>query len=171
MTGAPQNGRRGGEAATNRRSVARLAAVQALYQMQLGGASVEEAIAQFTGFKPRPPTADEGEGENLPAPDPALFGAIVRGVTAERERLDAMIGGALTTDWTVDRLQILVRLILEAGAFELTSRFDVPPRVAINEYVNLAHAFFDGLEPGLINGVLDAIAKAHRGDEMARARG
>jgi N utilization substance protein B len=82
-----------------------------------------------------------------------------------------MIGGALTTDWTVDRLQILVRLILEAGVFELTERPDVPPRVAINEYVNLAHAFFDGAEPGLINGVLDAIAKAYRGDEMARARG
>lgn len=155
----------------NRRSAARLAAVQALYQMQLGGASAEEAIAQFTGFKLRPPTAEEGEGNDLPAPDPSLFGAIVRGVDNDRARFDAMIAGALTTDWTVERLQILVRLILEAAAFELTARLDVPPRVAINEYVNLAHAFFDGAEPGLINGVLDAIAKTHRGDEMARVRG
>lgn len=170
MAGASNEGR-GSESAINRRSAARLAAVQALYQMQLGGASVDEAIAQFTGFKSRPPTADDGDDAPMPAPDPGLFGAIVRGVSAERERLDEMIGGALTTDWTVERLQILVRLILEAGAFELTARPDVPPRVAINEYVNLAHAFFDGAEPGLINGVLDAIAKAHRGDEMARARG
>ena len=160
----------GREAPINRRSAARLAAVQALYQIELGGATVEDVIAQMTGFKPRSPTSEEGEENELPAPDPALFGAIVRGVSADRENLDAMIGGALTTDWTVERLQILVRLILEAGVFELTARPDVPPRVAINEYVNLAHAFFDGSEPGLINGVLDAIAKAHRGDEMARAR-
>ncbi|MGE0653399.1 MAG: transcription antitermination factor NusB [Alphaproteobacteria bacterium] len=155
----------------NRRSAARLAAVQALYQMQLGGATAEEAIAQFTGSSPRPPTADDGPSTGLPPPDPSLFGAIVRGVSQRRASLDGMIGGALTTDWTVDRLQILVRLILEAGAFELTERPDVPPRVAINEYVNLAHAFFDGAEPGLINGVLDAIAKAYRGDDMARIRG
>ena len=162
----------GGDSAMNRRSAARLAAVQALYQMQLGGATAEEAIAQFTGFKLRPPTADDGDDEtSLPAPDPTLFGAIVRGVTDRRVSLDGMIGGALTTDWTVERLQILVRLILEAGVYELTERPDVPPRVAINEYVNLAHAFFDGAEPGLINGVLDAIAKAYRGDDMARARG
>jgi N utilization substance protein B len=161
----------GADSAMNRRSAARLAAVQALYQMQLGGATAEEAIAQFTGFKLRPPTADDGEETNLPAPDPSLFGAIVRGVTDRRNSLDIMIGGALTTDWTVERLQILVRLILEAGVYELTERPDVPPRVAINEYVNLAHAFFDGAEPGLINGVLDAIAKAYRGDDMARSRG
>jgi N utilization substance protein B len=159
------------EQTINKRSAARLAAVQALYQMELGGATVEDVIAQITGFKTPSPNTDEGEGTELPAPDPALFGAIVRGVSADRENLDVMIGGALTTDWTVERLQILVRLILEAGVFELTARPDVPPRVAINEYVNLAHAFFDGSEPGLINGVLDAIAKAHRGDEMTRARG
>jgi N utilization substance protein B len=161
----------GAEPAMNRRSAARLAAVQALYQMQLGGTTAEEVIAQFTGSSPRPPTADDDRSPKLPPPDPSLFGAIVRGVTQRRASLDAMIGGALTTDWTVERLQILVRLILEAGVFELTERQDVPPRVAINEYVNLAHAFFDGAEPGLINGVLDAIAKAYRGDDMARARG
>ena len=64
-----------------------------------------------------------------------------------------------------------MRIILEAGVFELTERADVPPRVAINEYVNLAHAFFDGAEPGLVNGVLDAVAKSYRGEEMSRARG
>ncbi|MQA66969.1 MAG: transcription antitermination factor NusB [Alphaproteobacteria bacterium] len=170
MTGDAR-GTSGAETAMNRRSAARLAAVQALYQMQLGGATAEEAIAQFTGTSPRPPTADDDHPSRLPPPDPSLFGAIVRGVAQRRASLDGMIGGALTTDWTVDRLQILVRLILEAGVFELTERPDVPPRVAINEYVNLAHAFFDGAEPGLINGVLDAIAKAYRGDEMARARG
>lgn len=160
--------------AINRRSAARLAAVQALYQMQLGGASVDDVIAQMTGMQPAPPAAtseDDGAIVNMPAPDPQLFGAIVRGVSANRTRLHEMIAGALTTDWTVERLQVLVRLILEAGVYELTERPDVPPRVAINEYVNLAHAFFDGAEPGLVNGVLDAVARATRADEMTGTRG
>lgn len=157
----------------NRRSSARLAAVQALYQMELGGATVEDVIAQFVGMKPAPPGPDAEDAAiaNLPEPDPSLFGSIVRGVQVHRVRLHEMISGALTTDWTVGRLQILVRLILEAGVYELTERADVPPRVAINEYVNLAHAFFDGAEPGLINGVLDAVAKSYRADDMAKARG
>ncbi len=165
---------RKGVAATagNRRSAARLAAVQALYQMQLSGVTAEEAIAQFTAGHAASPVSDEEDGaEALPPLEPGLFGAIVRGVSGGRARFDGMIAGALTTDWTVERLQILVRLILEAGVFELTERTDVPPRVAINEYVNLAHAFFDGAEPGLVNGVLDAVAKSYRGDEMTRTRG
>lgn len=158
--------------AGNRRSAARLAAVQALYQMQLGGATAEDAIAQFTAGRATSPVSDEESGDKSLAPlDPGLFGSIVRGVSGGRGRLDEMISGALTTDWTVERLQLLVRLILEAGVFELTERADVPPRVAINEYVNLAHAFFDGAEPGLINGVLDAVAKSYRSEEMSRARG
>lgn len=164
--------RKGATAAGNRRSAARLAAVQALYQMQLSGASAEDAIAQFTTGRTKYPVSDEENGAaGLPPLEPALFGAVVRGVSAGRARLDEMIAGALTTDWTLERLQILVRLILEAGVYELTERADVPPRVAINEYVNLAHAFFDGAEPGFINGVLDAIAKSYRGEEMSRARG
>lgn len=156
----------------NRRSAARLAAVQALYQMQLGGATAEDAITQFTAGRATSPVSDaEGRSDEIGPIDPGLFGDIVRGVAGTRARLDEMIGGALTTDWTVERLQLLVRLILEAGVYELTARADVPPRVAINEYVNLAHAFFDGAEPGLINGVLDAVAKSYRGDEMSRARG
>ncbi len=171
MAAGTGNGR-GAEAAVNRRSTARLAAVQALYQMQMGGATAEEAITQFTAGRHGAPVSDEEGGTAaLPEPDPSLFGAIVRGVSSNRERLDAMVAGALTTDWTVERLQILVRIILEAGVFELTERADVPPRVAINEYVNLAHAFFDGAEPGLVNGVLDAVAKSYRGEEMSRARG
>jgi len=158
----------------NRRSAARLAAVQALYQIQFGGASVEDVIAQAIGMQPAAPSTDDDDGDNevkMPPPDPELFGAIVRGVSGGRVRLHELIGGALTTDWTVERLQSLVRLILEAGVFELTERPDVPPRVTINEYVNLAHAFFDGAEPGLVNGVLDAIAKSYRAREMTGTRG
>lgn len=154
-----------------RRSVARLAAVQALYQMALGGISAEDAIAQFTGGKPGA-SVDEEEGlAGIPAPDSRLLGAIVRGVDGARDDLDRAIAGALTTDWQVDRLELLVRLILEAGVWELTACPDVPPRVAIDEYVNVTHAFYDGAEPALVNGVLDAVARSYRAEEMAAARG
>lgn len=154
-----------------RRSVARLAAVQALYQMALGGITADDAIAQFTGGKPGASVQEEPDLAGIPAPDTRLFGAIVRGVDAARDDLDRMIGAALTTEWQVERLELLVRLILEAGVWELTACPDVPPRVAIDEYVNVTHAFYDGAEPGLVNGVLDAVARSYRAEEMAAARG
>ncbi len=146
-------------AAVGRRAAARLCAVQALYQIEItAGVAVDQVIAQFLAGE-----APQGDGEDepsaaLPAPDPELFAAIVGGVVAHRQRLDGIIGAKLSVDWTVPRLEILVRLILEAGVFELTFRDDIPPKVSINEYVGVANAFFDGAEPGLINGVLDSVA-------------
>jgi N utilization substance protein B len=145
-----------------RRAAARLAAVQALYQIEMSGIAVDQVVAQFLSGE-----APQGDGEDaacasLPPPDPDLFAAIIGGVASNRGKLDGVIGAALSVDWSVARLEILVRLILEAGAFELLLRDDIPPRVSINEYVNVAKAFFDGAEPGLINGVLDGIATTAR---------
>jgi len=149
-----------GPGGAGRRSAARLAAVQALYQIEIGGAAPAEVIAQFlAGERPEPEAEDRGSIV-LPEPDARLFAALVEGVIAVRPQLDAAIARSLATDWTVERLEILVRIILEAGVFELTSMPDIPPKVSINEYVNVAHAFFGGAEPGLINGVLDAVAGA-----------
>lgn len=145
-------------AAVGRRAAARLTAVQALYQIEISGVGVDQAIAQFLAGEAPQGDGEDGPSAALPAPDPDLFAAIVGGVVAHRHRLDEIIGAALSIDWTVARLEILVRLILEAGVFELTLRDDIPPKVSINEYLNVAHAFFDGAEPGLINGVLDAVA-------------
>ena len=145
--------------AMKHRAAARLAAVQALYQIEMTGVAVERAIAEFLdGDRPQPDGEDEGLSA-LPAPDPDLFTSIVRGVVSGRERLDEIIAGALSADWTVARLEILVRLILEAGVYEITSREDIPAKVSINEYMNVSNAFFDGAEPGLVNAVLDAVAK------------
>jgi N utilization substance protein B len=141
-----------------RRAAARLAAVQALYQIEITGLAVDQAIAQFLAGEAPRTDIEDGPVAVLPAPDPELFAAIVGGVVAHRDRLDEIIGAALSIAWTVARLEILVRLILEAGVFELTFRDDIPPNVSINEYVNVANAFFDGAEPGLINGVLDSVA-------------
>jgi N utilization substance protein B len=147
--------------AAGRRAAARLAAVQALYQIEIAEAPAEEVIGQFlSGQRPVPePEGDDGDVVSLPPPDAELFTVLVEGVIANRAGLDSRIAAALSPDWTVPRLEILVRLILEAGVFELTGLPDVPPKVSINEYVNVAHAFFEGAEPGLINGVLDAVAR------------
>jgi N utilization substance protein B len=149
-----------------RRSVARLAAVQALYQMTMGGAGPEEVITEFLSGRP------DWMGRDHPGiakMDQGLFCAIVRGVVSDRTNLDALIEGALSKGRTVDRLEVLLRLILEAGAWELTARADVPARVVMSEYLGVADAFFEGDQPGLVNGVLDRLARNLREGEMGAA--
>lgn len=147
------------------RSVARLAAVQALYQMELSGSGVEAVVREFTDH--RFGADPEGEqGGEAPAPenvladaDEAFFAAIVRGVVADQGAIDRAIVRRLAQGWKLDRLDATVRAILRSGAFELSSRTDVPAEVVIDEYVELAKAFFDPTEAGFVNGALDAIAR------------
>ncbi|MDH3241410.1 MAG: transcription antitermination factor NusB [Alphaproteobacteria bacterium] len=161
MTAAGENLQASGRSAgAGRRSAARLAAVQALYQVEIAGAGPEEVIGQFLSGERPQPDRDDDDGVTLPPPDAELFTALVEGVIANRAGLDSRIAATLSPDWTVPRLEILVRLILEAGVFELTGLPGIPPKVTINEYVNVAKAFFEGAEPGLINGVLDAVARS-----------
>lgn len=145
-------------AAVGARTAARLAAVQALYQIELTGVAPDRVVAQFLSGQVPEPEGEDRACALLPAPDSELFSSVVLGVAANRDQLDGIIGAALSADWTVERLEILVRLILEAGVYELTLRDDIPPKVSINEYVNVAKAFFEGAETGLINGVLDCVA-------------
>lgn len=146
-----------------RRSSARLAAVQALYQMDMTGISANAVVAQFLD----PAHGEDWHEEKLVDFDKGLFGALVVGTSAKRDALDEIVGKSLSNDWTVGRLELVLRRILEAGAFELTERTDIPPRVVITEYVDVAHAFYAGQEPGLVNGVLDKIARHFRDGEMA----
>ena len=161
-----------GPQSSQKRSLARLAAVQALYDIDLTGTGVDAVLADFLeyglGRKVLITPSDEYEPEveeSLAPPDGVLLASIVRGVIAERERLDLMIGGALTNDWTVERLEAVLRAILRAGAFELTTRPDVPIKVVISEYVDIAHAFYAGHESKLVNAVLDRIARVARDGE------
>ena len=146
------------------RTVARLAAVQALYQMELGGAGVDAVVREFTDH--RFGGAVEGAASEAPAAenlladaDEAFFAAIVQGVVADQAAIDRSIVKRLAQGWKLDRLDATVRAILRAGAFELTHRPDVPIEVVIDEYVELAKSFFEGAEPGFINGALDGIAR------------
>ena len=146
-----------------RRSLARLAAVQALYQLELNpGLGAEAVIAEFVRHR----LGREIDGEVYGEADEALFADIVRGVAADRERLKETLSAALSEEWPLARLETLLRLILEAGAYELVHRPDIPPRVTLSEYVAIAYAFFTGKEPGLANGVLDRLARTLRGADL-----
>jgi N utilization substance protein B len=151
-----------------RRSAARLAAVQALYQIDLSGEPAEAVIAEFLKHR----LGRDVEGENYGEVDTALFADLVAGVAARRCELDSALTAALTPDWPLGRLETVLRAILRAGAYEIAARPDVPARVAISEYLDIAHAFFAGKEPGLVNGVLDGVAHRLRpGDLEERDRG
>ena len=142
------------------RSVARLAAVQALYQMEVSAIGVEHVIREFTEHRfDRVLDSGEGDGVTLASADEGFFAELVRGVVAEQKRVDAAIVKRLAENWRLERLDATVRAILRAGAFELAHRLDVPTEVVIDEYVDVAKSFFEGTEPGFVNGALDAVAR------------
>jgi len=149
------------------RRAARLSAVQALYQMNLSQVDVETLIGEFVGHR----LGREIDGQSYGQPDPVLFADLVRGVAAAGDDLDNMIAAVLDEDWTVERLETILRAVLRAGAYELSSRPDVPPRVTISEYVDLADAFLGAKQAALVNGVLDRIARALRPDELEAPHG
>jgi len=150
-------------ASGRRRSIARLGAVQALYQLALNPSlGAEVVIAEFLHHR----LGREIDGDVYGEADETLFADVVRGVARHRERLDETIAASLSEEWPLRRLETILRLILEAGAYELAHRLDIPPRVTLSEYVAIAHAFFDGKEPALANGVLNRLARALRGEEL-----
>ena len=154
-----------------RRSVARLAAVQALYQLDMSqsetgttSGEVEKVIREFARYR----LGQEIDGDRLGEADEPLFADIVRGTVSRRRDIDGMLRDALSAEWPLDRLETILRAILRAGAYELLARADVPARVVVNEYIDVAHAFFAGREPSLVNGVLDRLARMVRPAEMGR---
>jgi N utilization substance protein B len=140
------------------RSVARLAAIQALYQMEAGGAGVETVVAEFTDHR----FERDIDGETLATADEAFFAEVVRGVVGEQGLIDRAIVRRLAVNWKLDRIDATLRAILRAGSFELMRRPDVPTEVVIDEYLEITKSFFDGPEPGFVNGALDAIARDER---------
>jgi len=141
------------------RTVARLAAVQALYQMELAGTGVEAVVREFTEHR----FDRDIEGETLAEADEAFFAELVHGVVSEQSAIDGAVTHRLATGWRLERLDATLRAILRAGGWELMHRPDVPVEVAIDEYVEIAKSFFEGPEPGFVNGALDGIARDARG--------
>ncbi|MCK0100233.1 transcription antitermination factor NusB [Qipengyuania sp. S6317L1] len=146
------------------RSTARLAAVQALYQHQMEGTKVDELLVEFHRHRlgERLDDEDSNGGEQLAAVEVDFFNDLVRGVDARRDEIDAAVTAKLSDGWTLTRLDKTMVQILRAGAYELIARADVPAAAAINEYVEVAKAFFDDREAKFVNGILDALAKEVR---------
>jgi N utilization substance protein B len=142
------------------RSVARLAAVQALYQMEVSSAGAETVIREFSEHRfDRDVPSESEEDMTLAQADEAFFADLVRGVVQHQKVIDSAVVKRLATGWKLERLDATVRAILRAGAYELSKRADVPTEVVIDEYVELAKSFFEGPEPGFVNGALDAVAQ------------
>ena len=150
------------------RSSARTAAVQALYQMDLAGTDLNEVIDEFVNHKL--PLEEEAEDETVAEPDPTFFAEILRGVVRRQRDIDPLIDQALALGWRLVRVDSILRAILRAGVFELLERRDVPARVVINEYLDVAAGFLDPESTRFANGVLDALAHHLRPAEFgARA--
>jgi N utilization substance protein B len=142
------------------RSVARLAAVQALYQMEASGIGAEAVVREFQEHR----FDRDLDGVTLAGADEAFFAALVRGLVMAQSEIDAAISRRLAAGWPLRRIDATARAILRCGAFELMRRPDIPREVAIDEYVEIAKSFFGGPEPAFINGALDAIARDERPD-------
>jgi N utilization substance protein B len=156
-----------GKLAPAKRHSARIAAVQATYQIDATGMPADRVMAEFVKHRISSPEARSSYGEA----DPDFFSELVRGVSDARPQIDEAIEAALTKGWTADRIDRVLHAILRCGAFERLCRKDIPPKVAINEYVDVARAFFDGDEPGFVNGVLDTIGRKSRAAEMGKSSG
>lgn len=141
------------------RTVGRLAAVQALYQMELAGEGVDTVIAEFQNHR----FDADIEGELLAEADEAWFADIVRGVVEGQRDIDAAVKARLASNWRIERLDATLRALLRCGAYELMHKPDTPFEVVINEYVDLAKAFFDEAEARFVNAALDGVARDARG--------
>jgi N utilization substance protein B len=144
------------------RRAARLAAIQALYQMELTGVDAETVAEEFAMYR----FGREPEMLALGEPDEAFFADIVRGVPHRQEEIDAAITQCLASDWRLSRVDSILRAILRAGAYELIGRPDVPVKVVIDEYVELSHAFFFDEESAFVNAALDRLAHRKRAAEF-----
>ena len=147
----------------NKRGAARLAAVQALYQMDFAGTGLNEIYAEFESHW----LGGEVEGAQYRPAEAAFFRDIVAGVVREQSNLDPQIDAALSRGWPLKRIEAVLRAILRAGAYELACRRDVPARVVMAEYVDVAAAFVEADETGMVNAVLDQLAHQYRADEFA----
>lgn len=144
----------------NQRGAARLAAVQALYQMDIGGTGVLEVVAEYEAHR----LGQELDGDTYLKADASWFRSIVSGVVRDQTKIDPVIRSSLQEDWPLSRLDSTLRAILRAGTFEVLERKDVPVAVIVTEYVEIARAFFEEDEPRIVNAVLDRIAKQVRGE-------
>ena len=160
-TAAPANAE-GARKVLSARGMARLAAVQALYQMEVARTDARDVIDEFTRHR----FHGEAEKAYYDHTDEVFFRDLVLGVVGKQREVDPLIGMHLAKGWRLARIDSILRAILRSASYELVERRDVPAKVIINEYVDIAHAFFGNDEPGVVNGILDAVAREVRSGEI-----
>jgi transcription antitermination protein NusB len=148
------------------RTAARLAAVQALYQMEASGCGILAALEDFENHW-RGAELDEAEAHQT---DITYFRSLLSGVVEHQRVLDPMIDDQLKEGWPLKRIDAVLRAILRVGVFELMKRKDVPTAVVINESVEIARSFFDADERKMVNALMDALAQSLRADELKAAQ-
>ena len=146
------------KARSKARSAARLAAVQALYQLDMEATPLAKLLDEFHRHR----LGAEIEGDQYAEAETAFFDDVVQGVSARKDEIDALLSGKLAAGWKIERLDKTMLQVLRAGAFELIARADVPTATVITEYVDVAHAFFEVRDAKFVNGLLDAVAKVVR---------
>jgi N utilization substance protein B len=142
------------------RSAARLASVQALYQMDIAGTDLNDVLAEFMSLR----FGANADDAALADADRDFFRSLVQGVVRRQREIDPLVDAQLASGWRLTRIDSILRAILRAGTLELIERSDVPVKVIINEYVNVAHAFLGEEEPKVVNGVLDRLARRLRAE-------
>ena len=147
--------------------MARMSAVQALYEMDITQKGVHEVLAEFRSFWIGREIDDDLEMKEA---ETSFFGQIVEGVIKDQVLIDRTIDQALSKGWPLVRIELVLRAIMRAGVFELLLRKDIPPRVSISEYVDVTRAFYSEEEPGMVNAVLDHIAHENRLEELGAKR-
>ena len=144
---------------SHKRSIARISAVQALYQLRMSAdAAPTNVVEEFKAHR----LSVKGDIEQLGEADEKHFSGIVEGVNEDAEKIDDLIHGVLTENWRIERLEHIMLSILRAGVYEILNCADIPVAVIIDEYVEVAKAFYEGSEPGFVNGILDNLAKKCR---------
>lgn len=146
------------KARSKARAAARLAAVQALYQIDMEGTPLAQLLDEFHRHR----LGAEIEGDQYAQAEVAFFDDVVIGADARRDELDELLSGKLAEGWRLERLDKTMLQILRAGTYELIARNDITIGTAISEYVDVAHAFFDEREAKFVNGILDAVAREVR---------
>jgi len=149
------------------RHAARVAAVQATYQVDATGVPANRVLSEFVQHRLPSPEAQS----TYAGADEGFFAELVRGVAKEKPVLDEAIEASLAKGWSIGRIDSVLRAILRCGAFEVMCRLDIPPKASISEYVEVTRGFFEGDEPGFVNAVLDAMARKARATEMGNGSG
>lgn len=145
------------------RSAARLLAVQALYQMDIARTPLEVIIREFSEHR----LDSKLDDIELPPADDTHFEFVLRGVVDHQTLIDRALDSRLEKNWSLPRLDSTLRAILRCGVQELLNGQDIPAKVVISQYADIAHAFFDGAEGGMANALLDRVAKAIQAGDIS----